>query len=162
MNLPQVELERIERAERFYSRLRRRVAHWLGRHHVEGRLRDYMLLLPDLFALLLRLMRDPRVDVVLKAQLILVSAYVISPIDLVPDFLMPIGLADDTVALAFILSRVVAMMGQAGEALLREYWEGEGDILAQIQRIVVGADALLNKRILARLRRRFGNGQAEK
>jgi uncharacterized membrane protein YkvA (DUF1232 family) len=117
------------------------------------------LLLPDLFALLVRLVRDPRIDSSLKAQLLLVSAYVISPIDLIPDFLLPIGLADDTVALAFILSRVVAIMGQAGADMLREHWEGDGDVLDQIQRLIEHADSVLNRRVLDRLRRRFDGGE---
>jgi uncharacterized membrane protein YkvA (DUF1232 family) len=145
----------IQRAERFYTKLRVRIHHWLGQHRVGGRLCEYLLLLPDLFALVIRLLRDAHVEPALKAQLILVSAYVISPIDLVPDFLLPMGLVDDTVAVAFVLSRVAAIMGQAGEDLLRQHWEGQGDILLQIQRLLAGADQVLNRYVLRRLRERF-------
>ncbi len=145
----------IQRAERFYTKLRARIRRWLGRHHVGGRLREYLLLLPDLFALVVRLLRDAHIEPALKTQLVLVSAYVISPIDLIPDFLLPMGLVDDTVAVAFVLSRVAAIMGQAGEDLLYEHWEGEGDVLLQIQRLLAGADQVLNRHVLRRLRRRF-------
>ena len=159
MSLPAVVGPReLKRAERFYTRLRSRASRWLERHRVRGKLHDYVLLLPDLFAMLLRLIRDPRVDAALKAQLLLVSAYVISPLDLVPDFLLPVGLADDTVAVAFVLSRVAVMMGQAGPAVLREHWDGNGEALAQIERLISGADAVLHRRILGKLRRRFGRG----
>jgi uncharacterized membrane protein YkvA (DUF1232 family) len=145
----------IWRAERFYSRLRTRLHRWLGRHHVEGRLREYLLLLPDLFALLIRLLRDAHIEPALKTQLLLVSAYVISPIDLIPDFLLPMGLVDDTVAVAFVLSRLAAIMGQAGDDLIREYWEGEGDVLLRIQHLLAGADQFLNRYVLKNLRKRF-------
>ena len=148
-------LHEIQRAERFYTRLRARLHRWLGQHHVGGRLREYLLLLPDLFALLIRLLRDAHIEPALKRQLILVSAYVISPIDLIPDFILPIGLVDDTVAVAFVLSRVAAIMGQAGEELLYQHWEGEGDVLLQIQRLLAGADQVLNRHVLGRLRKRF-------
>ncbi|MBC7223898.1 MAG: hypothetical protein H5T59_06460, partial [Anaerolineae bacterium] len=52
-----------ERAGRFYTRLRRRIVRWLEQNtKVDPRTRDYLLLLPDLFALLMRLIADPRVS----------------------------------------------------------------------------------------------------
>ena len=149
----------IERAGRFYSKLRSRIAAWLEEHtEVSDRVREYLLLLPDLFALLVRLIRDPRIDGSLKLQLIAASAYVISPIDLLPDFLLPVGLVDDAIAVAFVLSRLTRIMGDAGEDILREHWEGEGDILTQIQKIAATADAVIDQRILRRLRRLFAGG----
>ena len=150
-----------ERAERFYSKLRARIVAWLNaRTNVDGQVREYLLLLPDLFALITRLIADPRIDASLKVQLIAVSAYVISPIDLVPDFLLPVGLIDDIVAIAFVLSRVVRIMEEAGEDILREHWEGEGDVLAQIKSVAETADAMLNKVILRRLRRLVSKGRS--
>lgn len=146
----------VERAERFYGRLRRRVGNWLDRHHMGGKRLEYALLLPDLFALLIRLLRDPRIDASLKRQLVGASAYVIAPVDFIPDIFLPIGLTDDTIALAFIFSRVVAVLGTAGEDLLREHWEGDGDILHQIEQLSAGANKVLNTWIVRRLGRRFG------
>ena len=140
------------RADRFYSRIRARIDNWLRKKpQISDSLRSYLLLLPDLFALLVRLIRDSRIDVTLRAQLIAVSAYVISPIDLIPDFLMPLGLTDDVLALAFVLSRVVRIMEQAGADILREHWEGEGDVLVQIERAVDTGSRLLNSGVVQRL-----------
>ena len=148
-----------ECAERFYSRLRTRISTWLeDKTHVTAQVREYLLLLPDLFALLVRLIRDPRIDSSLKVQLAAVSAYVLSPIDLIPDFLLPYGLADDVIALAIGLSRVVKIMDQAGEDILREHWEGEGDILAQIQQVMTTADSVLNSQVVSRLQDIFSRG----
>jgi uncharacterized membrane protein YkvA (DUF1232 family) len=150
-----------ERAERFYSKLRARIVAWLNaRTNVDGQVREYLLLLPDLFALITRLIADPRIDASLKVQLVAVSAYVISPIDLVPDFLLPVGLIDDVVAIAFVLSRAVRIMEEAGEDILREHWEGEGDVLAQVQGVAGTADAVLNRFILRRLRGLFPKGKS--
>lgn len=156
---PKLEIE-IQRAERYYTRLRRKVARWLERHHVQPTVREYLLLLPDMFTLLIRLLRDPRLSSGLKLQLLGASAYVISPLDFVPDFIVPFGLTDDTVALAFILSRVVGLMGSAGESVLREHWEGRGDILRQIELVLATADEVLNRRVAGWLSRRFGRPKA--
>jgi len=143
------------RARSSYARLRARVTAWLDGRDVSDQVKEYLLLLPDLFALLIRLMGDPRVDKSLRAQLAIVSAYVVSPIDLIPDFILPVGLIDDTVALAFIMTRVVKIMGETGEDILRQHWEGQGDVLTQIQNIARTADRLLNERVLKRLGKFF-------
>lgn len=152
----------LARAERFYTRLRARVARWLrGRGHLAHRAAPYLLLLPDLFTLLLRLIRDPRVGRGAKVKLLAVTAYVISPIDLIPDFLLPWGLLDDTIAIALVLSQVLTMLDDAGESILREHWEGTGDLLRNIQRMLGLADDLLGGRVAKRLRRRFGTDSSE-
>ncbi|HEY7032791.1 MAG TPA: DUF1232 domain-containing protein [Thermomicrobiales bacterium] len=51
-----------------------------------------------------RLYRDPRVSVVLKSVVPMLAAlYVLSPIDLIPDFLLGVGQVDDLGALAVAL-----------------------------------------------------------
>lgn len=149
----------LARAERVYTRLRRRINTWLQQRGRMGEAASpYLLLLPDLFALILRLIRDPRVSQSAKLQLLAVTAYVISPIDLIPDFLLPLGLIDDTIAAALVLNRVLNLMDQAGEDMLREHWEGPGDILETIRRVADASNNLLNRRILQRLHKRFKIG----
>lgn len=151
--------EDLARAERFYTRLRARVVGWLRRRGKMGtRAAPYLLLLPDLFALLLRLIRDPRVGTGAKLKMLAATAYVISPIDLVPDFLLPVGLLDDTVAVALVLSQVMAMLQEAGEDILREHWEGTGDVLRNIRLVLGAAEDLLGGRVVKRLHRRFRPG----
>lgn len=146
-----------ERAGRFYTRLRRRIVRWLEQNtKVDPRTRDYLLLLPDLFALLMRLIADPRVSGDLKVQLICITLYVMSPLDLIPDFLLPVGLMDDAVAVALMLSRFARIMAEPGEEILQEHWEGQGDVLAQVRRIAESADQVLNERVARYLRRWIG------
>jgi len=150
-----VRLPDAARTERFYTRMRGRIAAWLKDRDVDDQTREYLLLLPDLFALLIRLMQDPRVDRPLRLQLVAVATYVISPIDLIPDFILPAGLIDDTVALAFILTRAVRLMGTCGEDTLREHWDGEGDVVVRVHNAAKSADRFLNDRIIGRLSRLF-------
>lgn len=60
--------------------------------------------LPKFVRLYTRLLRDPRVPFYLKALVFLAFLYLISPIDLFPDFLLPIlGHVDDLFILIFSL-----------------------------------------------------------
>ena len=59
-----------------------------------------LLNLPNLSKLIYRLFKDPRVPIYLKIILSLALIYVVSPLDLIPDFLFPVfGQIDDIVIL---------------------------------------------------------------
>jgi len=61
--------------------------------------------LPNFLRLYWRLYRDPRVPLAAKAGLTAAFVYLVSPIDLLPDFWLPIfGFADDA-ALLWVASR---------------------------------------------------------
>lgn len=147
-----------DRADRFYTRLRRKVSDWFSRHggKAGSAVGEILLLLPDLFALVIRLMGDRRLPSSIKLQLAAVSAYVISPIDFMPDFLFPIGFVDDTLALAYVLSRVAKLLDDAGEEILQEHWEGTGSVLVAIRTVTRAANTVLNGRVLGKVRGRFG------
>jgi len=59
-----------------------------------------LLNLPKIIKLIYRLFKDSRVPFHLKGILLLAMAYAISPLDIIPDFLMPIiGQIDDIIIL---------------------------------------------------------------
>ena len=63
-----------------------------------------LLHLPKLIRLVARLMRDPRVPLLGKAVFFLGIAYVVWPLDLIPDFMVPvIGSFDDAAVLLVCL-----------------------------------------------------------
>ncbi|HEX9652960.1 MAG TPA: DUF1232 domain-containing protein [bacterium] len=64
----------------------------------------FLTYLPQFIRLYARLLKDPRVPIYLKCVVILALLYLISPIDLFPDFLVPIlGHLDDLLILSFSL-----------------------------------------------------------
>ena len=93
---------------------------------------EVLLLLPDLVILLFRLARDSRVPAASKALAALGVAYVLSPLELLPELLLgPIGLIDDVVVVGAALSR---LLNHVHPDIVRMHWAGEGDALAAIQR----------------------------
>lgn len=87
----------------------------LGILYVAGRdrirLRDALRLLPDLVRMLTRLARDGSVPRWLRVVVLVLLAYLASPIDLVPDVLPGIGYLDDIILVALVLRWVVAAAG---------------------------------------------------
>ncbi len=83
--------------------------------------------LPDFIKLYWRLFRDRRVPLYLKGMLVAVFAYVISPIDLIPDFFGPLfGIADDMVFLFIALKYfIVKSPPEVVDEHMKKFWGGQ-------------------------------------
>jgi uncharacterized membrane protein YkvA (DUF1232 family) len=88
--------------------------------------------IPDCLVLLRRLLGDPRVPRRHKLLLALLLAYVISPIDLVPDVIPVVGQLDDAIVVGLALR---AVLRTAGPALVEQHWPGPPDSLAFVLRL---------------------------
>src|SRR4051794_2774640 len=75
----------------------------LARRLPPGLLKDLAAILPACASALWRLRRDPRVPRRAKVALLLAGVWVVSPIDLIPEFLPVIGPLDDVVVVALAL-----------------------------------------------------------
>jgi len=149
---PKIEIELNPREARLYDRLRASVIE--PRPGLGSSLRDLLLLLPDMTVLLFRLARDHRVPVGSKIIAGLAVAYVVSPIDLVPEILLgPIGLIDDLLLVGAALSR---LLESVHPDIVRQHWSGRGDALEAIGRITEWTDAQVIRRIPAFFRGIFG------
>ena len=98
----------------------------------KGDARALVRLVPDCVVLFKRLLTDPRVDWWRKVLLVVVIAYVASPIDLVPDFVPIAGQLDDAI-LVVLAIRVLLRAG--GPRLLSEHWPGPARSLEFIRRL---------------------------
>jgi uncharacterized membrane protein YkvA (DUF1232 family) len=75
----------------------------LARRLPPGLMKDLAGILPACASALWRLRRDPRVPRRAKVALLLAGIWVVSPIDLIPEFLPVIGPLDDVVVVALAL-----------------------------------------------------------
>jgi len=96
-------------------------------------LKEYLLLAPRLIKLLWRLTRDPRVPARSKATLILLGAYLVSPIDLIPDAIPGLGQLDDLFIAAFALDRI---LNRVPDEIVLDHWDGEEDVLQVVRQIL--------------------------
>ena len=91
--------------------------------------------IPDCVVLLQRLLADDRVPRRRKVVLLALVAYLVMPIDLVPDFLPVVGVLDDAL-IAAVAVRYALRSG--GRALLAEHWPGPPGSLAVVERLAFG------------------------
>jgi uncharacterized membrane protein YkvA (DUF1232 family) len=102
------------------------------RHGQQVRLRDLLRLVPDVARLLKRLVGDRSVPLGARIWLLLLLAYLASPIDLIPDFIPVIGYADDAIVVALAL-RLASR--RAGRDALERHWPGTPEGLATVLRL---------------------------
>lgn len=102
------------------------------RHPETVAMKDALRLLPDLLRLLRRLVGDKSLGAGVRIRLALLLAYLLSPIDLVPDFVPVLGYADDVIIVALVLRSVIA---RAGGDAVRRHWPGTPDGLQLILRL---------------------------
>lgn len=93
----------------------------VDREQLGALLRETATLLPDVVLMLRGVLRDDRVPRDAKIQTGALLAYIVSPIDLLPDMIPVLGQLDDVAVAAFAVHRLLLA---AGEPVLREHWRG--------------------------------------
>lgn len=99
-------------------RRRKRKAEAREKENLKGLIRD----IPNFLKLLGRLARDPRVSRIDKGIVVATIAYLLMPLDLIPDMIPFLGQLDDLYLLALALDR---LLNNAGVDVLLDHWDGE-------------------------------------
>jgi uncharacterized membrane protein YkvA (DUF1232 family) len=105
-----------------------------------GHARALARFVPDCAVLFRRLLGDDRVPRRRKLWIGLLAAYLVSPVDLVPDFIPVVGQLDDAILVGLVLRSLVR---NAGPALIHEHWPGPEESLRALLRLA-GAPATID------------------
>jgi len=135
----------------FYQELRSRIKEWAAREGKDSKALRYILMAPDFFHLLCRLMFDTRVPTIEKAKVGSAVAYFVSSVDVLPEGLVgPAGYIDDVSVAAYVLNSILTSVPPE---ILKEHWAGDGDVLENIQEILGVADELIGSGVWKKIRR---------
>lgn len=116
----------------------------IERVQARGFLKNVITLIPNFLKLLFRLFKDGRVPAAEKAFLLGAIAYVISPIDLLPDVIPFLGQVDD---LYLVSLTILRLLNRTPADVIRQHWEGGGDIARIVGRVAQAATFILPKRV---------------
>jgi uncharacterized membrane protein YkvA (DUF1232 family) len=139
----------------FYQKLRADIKKWLGeKSSRENKWTEYILVAPDLFHLLTKLMLDPDLPASKKVKLAGIIAYFISPLDFLPEILLgPIGYLDDIALTAYVLNDI---LNEVDPKIIQRNWAGDRDILSLIKTIIANANNMIGSGLWKKLKRTFG------
>ncbi len=132
----------------FYENLRRKFRKPLKGNY--KKISSYLFLLPDFFMLLVRLSFDKRVSVTTKGYILATIAYVMLPIDLIPDFIPVIGYVDDLVLVVYSLNHI---LNNVNPEILLDNWSGSEDLLDLLKKITAMSEKFLNKNLLSKIKK---------
>jgi uncharacterized membrane protein YkvA (DUF1232 family) len=107
-------------------------------------MKNLLLFIPNLVLLCGRLIIDPRVPA--KERLLVAGAiiYAVIPLDLIPDMLPFVGQIDDAYLISLTLLR---LMSNTDPKIVREHWNGGGDIVELVGSMAGIAAKLLPEKI---------------
>lgn len=107
--------------------------------------------LPNFLRLLYGLITDTRVNSVDKLVVAGAIAYILLPIDVIPDFIPFLGEVDDVFLLILALQRLI---GNAGRTVVQTYWAGDpADLTAlNLEKVLAACAFFLPRRMRRRLR----------
>lgn len=144
-----------ERKLQFYEKLREKIAGFAGEKVGDkgSKVLEYVLALPDFFILLCRLTVDKRVKTSQKVLLGGIIVYVMSPIDLIPDFIPVIGYVDDIVLVVFGLNLI---LNELDPQVLLDNWSGQQDVLELMKKTTAAAEDMLNKNVISKIKKILG------
>ena len=148
-----------KRTQDFYRRLRGRIDTWLqSREGRAYRFADHLLLLPDFVHLIIRLALDRRVPTELRTQTAAVLAYVMLPLDLIPEAVVgPVGFGDDLLLVALMVRRLLIMVP---EEVVLSHWAGPTALMDTIRKILDAAEEMVGSKVWQRLQRIIGGRQS--
>lgn len=104
--------------------------------------------LPDLARMLGRLVLDPVLPRAVKIALAAAAVYLISPIDLIPDFVPFVGYLDDLLLAAIVVDGVV---NHVDRRLVVKYWPGTEASLDKLARSAKLLAAWVPRRLKTRV-----------
>jgi uncharacterized membrane protein YkvA (DUF1232 family) len=105
---------------------------WIVRPR-DVRLGEVVRIIPDVLRLVRDLIADRTVAWSIRIALVVLLIWLISPIDLIPDFIPVLGPLDDVIVAVLVLRFVARRLGSAA---LRERWPGTEDGFRVLIRIL--------------------------
>ncbi|MCK4889981.1 MAG: DUF1232 domain-containing protein [Candidatus Aminicenantes bacterium] len=136
----------------FYLKIRKKVTDWfesgkLGKK--SGKWMDdfvqYLLIFPDLIHLMIKLFGDKEVPTKTKGMIVIGFAYLLSPVDVIPDFIPVFGFVDDLLISVVLLNKIINSGDEVMIDKIKFYWVGEDDIFRKIKEIVAAMNELSSK-----------------
>jgi uncharacterized membrane protein YkvA (DUF1232 family) len=123
-----------------------------AKHDAKSTVLEVIRHIPDYLRLLAGLVTDRRVSGIDKLLVAGAIAYVLAPIDMIPDVIPFLGQVDDVFLLTAALERLVT---NAGSTVLLAHWRGAPEALSltTFRQVIAAAALFLPGRMRGRLRR---------
>lgn len=111
-------------------------------------MRALLRALPDVVRTIARLAADPVLPKAAKIALAAAVLYLVSPVDLIPDFIPGLGALDDLLVAAILVDGI---LNYVDRGLVLKYWPGSAESLERIARAARVLSAWVPRRLKVRI-----------
>jgi uncharacterized membrane protein YkvA (DUF1232 family) len=111
-------------------------------------MRELLRALPGLARMLGRIALDPELPRAAKIALAAAAVYLVSPIDLVPDFIPVAGIVDDVLVAAIVIDGLLAFVDRR---VILKYWPASEAALERVARAARVLTIWIPKRLKAKV-----------
>jgi uncharacterized membrane protein YkvA (DUF1232 family) len=111
-------------------------------------MRALLRALPDIARTIARLVADPVLPTAAKVALAAAVVYLVTPVDLIPDFIPVLGALDDVLVAAIIVD---GLLNWVDRGLVLKYWPGTAESLDRVARAARLLAAWVPPRLKARI-----------
>lgn len=111
-------------------------------------MKELLRIIPDLVRMIGRIVLDPALPRAAKIALAAAALYLVSPIDLIPDFIPVAGLVDDLLLAAIVLD---GLLNVVDRKLVLKYWPGGAPSLDRLARTARWLSAWVPKRLKTKI-----------
>jgi uncharacterized membrane protein YkvA (DUF1232 family) len=115
-------------------------------------IKQFITFIPDLLKLLKRLYKDVRVPEKYKWLFPVVIIYVISPLDIIPDWIPVLGQSDDLVLVILFLDK---LMADVPKKVFRQHWDGEVDLFEFIDEIKSNISKFIPTKVFNKIKKKL-------
>ena len=109
----------------------------------EGWISETLMAIPRVALLIPKLLGDRRVPFRIRAALLGMGIYLVSPFDIIPDFIPIIGHIDDAIVLLLLVDGI---LNQIDEQVLLEHWTGRAATLMRLRDMAGVVSAFVPRR----------------
>jgi len=109
----------------------------------EGWVKETLLAIPRVAMMIPKLLGDRRVPLRVRTALFGTGIYLLSPFDIIPDFIPGLGKLDDAVVLLLLVDGV---FNQIDERILLDHWTGRAATLIRLRDVAGVVSAFVPRR----------------
>lgn len=104
----------------------------------------FIMFVPHAALMMIGLLKDKEVPLGAKLSLVLAVIYVISPVDLIPDPILVLGLIDDSMFTVLAITHFLKSIGRVKDkrSFLSKYWKGDEQSAAFMLSLMETSDVL--------------------
>ena len=99
----------------------------------DARLGELVRVVPDVLRLVRDLIGDRTAPIGVRLALVGLLAWLLNPVDIIPEFIPVLGPLDDVVVAVLVLRYVRRRLGEVG---FREHWRGSDEGYASLSRVL--------------------------